>query len=384
MRIAFVSDDSYPGFGGQARATEGWAEVLASFGHEVRVVTGAQADATDAPPGVSVRRVRSLRLSPQAHMALPERRVLAELLDWADIVQINTASPLALASSYMARKRQVTVVIAFLAQEENTSLQAPAFRSLIEGTLKRFYKQVYKQADALTTLTPFAARLAAGYVDCPVHIVPSGITLPIEQTDTQQRAQALRERLLGNQHYLLSYLGRLSSEKRPQDTLGILEHLGGLRDDTVLALAGHGPLLPDLRAQAQALGLAERVHFLGFIDEAEKDALLYATDVFLMPSQAELQSIATIEAMARDCVVFAADFASSAVVELIRDAEGGFGYDPADLKAAAAQIHALLEQPERLRCLKDKARAGAARYDLPKVGRELERLYEALLARKAT
>jgi len=54
-----------------------------------------------------------------------------------------------------------------------------------------------------------------------------------------------------------------------------------------LLLAGNGPLRAELETQAAAAGLAARVHFLGFVPEAELPALYRAADLFVVPSRAE-------------------------------------------------------------------------------------------------
>ena len=48
LRVAVVADDLYPGFGGQAAATEGHIEALLALGHEVRVLAGAERKPTDS------------------------------------------------------------------------------------------------------------------------------------------------------------------------------------------------------------------------------------------------------------------------------------------------------------------------------------------------
>ncbi|HZW99180.1 MAG TPA: hypothetical protein VFF10_03905, partial [Trueperaceae bacterium] len=62
MKILFVADDLYPGFGGQARSTEGHMAALASLGHEVRALAGAEPRPTQPAAGVTVDRLPSWRL----------------------------------------------------------------------------------------------------------------------------------------------------------------------------------------------------------------------------------------------------------------------------------------------------------------------------------
>ncbi len=381
MRIAFLADDLYPGYGGQARASEGHIEALSRLGHELRVLAGAELEPTEVPRGVEIERLPVWRLgSKQAHIALPGRDKLSALLDWAEIVQINTASPLTLVTAHFAAQRKIPLVIGFHAQEENTSLSLPYLRPVIDLFMSRFYRFVYKKATALTAPTPFAARLAKTYTDSPVHVVSNGIRLPQQSAETNEQARDLRHNMLRTEDkFLLTYVGRLAHEKRPYDLLELFAELNNFRQDSVLAIAGSGPLKESLQTKARKLGIEQRVHFLGFVSEEAKQALLKATDLFLISSQAELQSIATLEAMAQACAVVAADFKSSAVVELIREAGAGFGYDPTDIKAAAILIDSLLADPKTLKQLQHQARDAAKQYDLMNVGKQLAELYESFI-----
>ena len=97
-------------------------------------------------------------------------------------------------------------------------------------------------------------------------------------------------------------LGRLH-EKKGFDVL--LKALGQV-PGAWLWLAGEGPLRADLEAIARQIGVAERVRFLGW--RSDRDALLAACDVCVMPSRHEPFGTVMIEAWAarRPLIVAAA------------------------------------------------------------------------------
>jgi glycosyltransferase involved in cell wall biosynthesis len=70
-----------------------------------------------------------------------------------------------------------------------------------------------------------------------------------------------------------------------------------------LVIAGDGPDEGALRAQAAAMGLAERVHWLGFRQDMEN--ILLGADVFALPSRREGMANVMLEAMAAGCLVVA-------------------------------------------------------------------------------
>lgn len=68
--------------------------------------------------------------------------------------------------------------------------------------------------------------------------------------------------------------------------------------DAHLALAGKGPDEAALRAQAEKLGLAGRVHFLGQVSHDDLPTLIAAADAMVLPSEREGLANAWIEALA--------------------------------------------------------------------------------------
>jgi len=376
MRIAFVADDLYPGYGGQAVSTEGHAGALLERGHEVRALAGAERSPTE-PPGVAVERLPVWRPpNKQIHYAFPLRKKVLALVSWADVVHINTPTPLAFRTLRMAHRANVPTILGFHAQEESMTMHTG---KLILPLLRGWYRFIYRMPDALIAPTPFASRLAARYTKRPVHVVSNGIRLPKTGPTERERAAALRRRMLQGKRFLISHVGRLSHEKRPEGLLELLRALAAHRWDARLVVAGDGPLRRDLERRAARLGLADMVRFLGYVPEEEKHDLLQASDLFLMPSPTELQSIATLEAMAHGCAVVAAGFATSAVPEIVQESEAGISYDPERLSGAAAKIGCLLDRPDELHGFQENAARAAKDHDIRESGRRLEEVYRTLI-----
>lgn len=380
MRIAYVTDEAYPGFGGQATATEGHVRALSELGHELRVVVGRQRMQTKPPSGVDLITLPVIPLGSLSHIALPRRRVLARVLDWAEIVHINLPGPLAAATMRMARKRGLPVVMGLHIQEQNTSMHILGpFRPLLEGLLHRFYQRLFGEADCLTVPTAFAGRLAERYRPARVEVVSNGLEPFFEDSSFADEADALRDELLaGGEEVVLTYVGRLYPEKHPEELVALLASVRHRGLKAVLAVAGRGPLAERLPELARRAGVGGLVRVLGFVDERRKRALLRATDVFLMPSEAELQSIATLEAMSAGCPVLTADYPTSAVPELVAECRAGRAYPAGDAVEGATVLLAMLADPERLAAFRHAARASAASFELPAIGRRLAALYEEL------
>lgn len=368
MRILYVADDLYPGFGGQARASEGHIAALRERGHELAALAGREPHPTAAPEGVRVVRLPSWQPGKtQTRFTHPIVTIIAAEVAQADIVHANTPGPLTAVTRVLAARYGVPVVMGVHTQLETSSLQMPLAAALIERLLSVWYRWLFSSADLLVAPTSFAADTARAFSSGRVEVVSNGIdvsTWPTPAVKTRGR------------HRKLAYLGRLSAEKHPFDLLTLMENLP---EETALVIAGSGPLEERLREEIGSRGLEKRVSMTGFISEEEKRELLYDTELFLMPSPAELQSIATLEAMAAGCAVAVVGHASSAVPALVTEARGGVVLAVDDAATQAKQLLALLDDGEALQAAQSNARRYAELHDVRRSATRLERLYLELL-----
>ncbi len=369
MNILFVADDLYPGFGGQAKATEGHIEALLARGHEVRAIAGSEPRPSRPPEGVLVERLPSWRLgAAQTRFAHPLVSRIAPHVRWADVVHANTPAALTGVVAHLARRRGVPVVMGVHAQLETSTLQAPLVGPVVERLLTGWYRYLFGLADLLVTPTPYAARLVTPFTDREPVPVSNGIDLGAWE--------GLGPRGAGDGTRRLAFVGRLSPEKRPLDLLPLMHELP---ECYRLTVAGHGPLEVEMRQAVERRGLASRVDLLGFVGEREKLELLCATEAFLMPSPAELQSIATLEAMASGAAVVAWGYASSAVPSLVQESGGGIVVPPGDPRRQAEAIVALMEDERALAAARANAGAYARTHDVALSAARLEELYAGLV-----
>jgi glycosyltransferase involved in cell wall biosynthesis len=120
----------------------------------------------------------------------------------------------------------------------------------------------------------------------------------------------------------LLVLGRLVPHKRVEIALATLAALSTDHPGLTLTIAGRGWWLEPLRAEAERLGVADRVVFAGFVDEAAKHRLLASSWVHLVPSLKEGWGLSVIEAAAHGTPSVAFTDAGG-VAESIVDGETG-------------------------------------------------------------
>ena len=137
---------------------------------------------------------------------------------------------------------------------------------------------------------------------------------------------------------LLGMVCRLVEQKGIPYALEALRRAGGEFPDAHLAIAGDGEKAAELRRLAAALGVADRVHWLGWRQDALD--LMAAFDVLLVPSLWEGFGLVLLEAMSRRLPVIASRV--SAIPEVVKHGETGYLIEPRDVDALAKAISRLL------------------------------------------
>jgi glycosyltransferase involved in cell wall biosynthesis len=140
----------------------------------------------------------------------------------------------------------------------------------------------------------------------------------------------------------------------PKDHHTLLSALAVLRSETwELDLVGDGPLLPEIRGRAEALGLGGRVRFHGYV--ADPAAALSGAHVFVLTSRSEAFPRSILEAMRAGLPVVASDVGG--VGEAVTEGLTGLLTPAGDAAALAAALGRLLADPELRRNLGSAGRA---------------------------
>ena len=123
-------------------------------------------------------------------------------------------------------------------------------------------------------------------------------------------------------------VGRLSPEKGHVGLLRAMQGLAARGIAVRLILVGDGPQHDLLKVEAQKLGIANEVEFLGALDEPSTLRAISASDILVLPSFMEGLPIVLMEAMALRVPVVASRVAG--IPELVADGETGLLFDPAN------------------------------------------------------
>jgi glycosyltransferase involved in cell wall biosynthesis len=212
----------------------------------------------------------------------------------------------------------------------------------------------------------------------PRHIVPNGIEWNAFQT-LPDPASFRARRMRGHEGPVVLYLGRISFKKGLDVLIDAFADLGRAHRDTALAIAGPDDegLTPMLRRLAAARGIADRVHFTGMLQGADRLGALAAADVWALPSRTENFAVALVEALASGRAVVTTD-AVNLSPDL--DSERAALVCRPECTELSRALDAMLRDEALRVALGAKAREYARRYDWSQVAPRHAAMYEAVAA----
>ena len=136
-------------------------------------------------------------------------------------------------------------------------------------------------------------------------------------------------------------MARLDDQKGHRHLIDAMGILASRRPNLVTLIAGDGPLEQSLRAQCAALGITDRVRFLGYRRDVAE--LFEAADVVVLPSLYEGLPLVAIEALAAGRPMVATEV--DGTPEVVIHERTGLLVPPANPVAMAAAIERLLDDP---------------------------------------
>lgn len=251
-----------------------------------------------------------------------------------DIVHLHFPDPLGQLTA-MALPRSVRRVISWhsdiVKQQQLLGMYAPFLRAFVRDAdaLIGATPQHFSTSQQIPQGKPAQIREVIPYGFDPASLTSSAASRRVH-TELQQRHGSRR---------LIFAVGRHVYYKGFDVLIRALQQI-----DADLIIGGRGPLTASLRDLARDLGLAQRVHFEGFIPDPLLVAYYQACDVFCMPSveRAEQFGLVQLEAMYCGKPVVATRLGTG--VEYVTvDRETGLLVDPNDPAALADALRSLLE-----------------------------------------
>ncbi len=367
MKILHIYKDYYPVLGGMENHIRWLAEAQAAAGHDVTVLVTHVQHQTTASVENGVRVVRAARLATVAStplsLALP--RLLAG--QRPDVAHLHFPYPLGEMSQWLfghARRTVLTYHSDVVRQKGLLRVYEPFMRRML-GAVDRIIATSPQYAESSPYLRPLRQKIT---------VIPLGIDVQRFQYADAARVTTIRQRY---ETPLLLFVGRLRYYKGVQFLLDALPHVPAAR----LMIVGTGPMAQPWQTQAQALGLTDRVFFLGDIDDTALPAYYAAADLFVLPAceRSEAFGVVQLEALASGTPIVSTELGTGTSY-VNQDGVTGIVVPAGNAAALAQALQTLLADPDRLPVLGAAARQRAmAEFSLPVMVARVEDLYRSLL-----
>ncbi|MFT2816482.1 glycosyltransferase [Leifsonia sp. A12D58] len=378
IRVLIAADTFAPDVNGAARFAERLAAGLVNRGHIVHVMAPAASRKhgswveTHEGQQMMVHRLHSWRWYPHDWLryALPwiirpvSRRVLDDFKP--DVVHFQSHINVGRGVTIEAEKRGIRMIGTNHFMPENMLEFTGIPKGLQDRGIAMAWKaarRTFGRAEAVTTPTQRAAEFLEKYTGLTgVRAISCGIDADNYSPNFEPRTE---NRIL--------FVGRVTGEKQ----IDVLLQAVALLDpslDAQVEIVGGGDQKRNLEHLAISLGIKNRVTFTGYVTDDELRTAYSRATVFAMPSIAELQSIATMEAMASGLPIVAAD--AMALPHLVHDGKNGYLFEPSSAKDLAAKLTTVLTAaPDDLNAMKNESLKMIEAHDINRTLSTFENLY---------
>lgn len=419
MKIAITSDIYYPMMNGVAVFARNLAKGLVAAGHEVVVICpsfkGEHYEEMEKETGAKIVHMKSARfhLYPDQINKIPEKREFLGMqmprlaykngIWWAtspydeleeallsfnpDVIHLQTAETIAIATVRFCKKYDVPLVSTGHAYPDNVTDQFPILKPVkkpVNAMVRAYMASFLKHAEYATMPT----ELAIGdlvpknrkHFTVPVEALSNGIDLT-EFKPGKPDEKVLKKYGLKTGVPRALYVGRVDPEKSIEKVIRAFSGLATKLPEAELVIVGDGIALPKLRELAAELDVAEKVKFLGKIVPPELIEIYRAGTVFVTASETETQGIVLIEAAATGLPLIAVD--AGAVGELCRNRKNGILCPVGDVEAISRAIYKMLTDKALRQKYGRESLEIAKKHDLSRTLARFIEIYKEAIALKS-
>ena len=249
--------------------------------------------------------------------------------------------------------------------------------------VRRLYVALERLCAALSTRLVFVSKANIEYAARHGLVKPEDAVLirsgvKLAELPAATDAVALKTSVgIGMHKPVVVSIGNLKPQKNAGDFVSAAAKVLERVPDARFVFIGDGPERARLQARAFALGLNDKLYFLGWRRDAAQ--WLAAARVFAMTSLWEGLPRALVEALKSG--VPAVCYAADGVVDVLQDGANGFVVPPGDVDGLADRVARLLEDEPLRRKLGAAAAASIGpEFDIDRMVLQQAELYESLLA----
>ncbi len=388
MNICFVSDLFDSSYGGVPVVVNRFIQRLVERGHKVTVVTSKckSKESVERKENFTVYRFSSFTL-PKSEgeyaLSFPSFHRIRQIFEreGIDVLHCHVPSFLSLACVLEARKMGVPSIAT------NHLLSETFSRNLFFNSTKFnafFYKIVnvfYNLVDTVLCPSTYGLRtLRENGLNTRAFVLSNGIELSKFNANLKHE-QFDRQFGLKDENKKILYVGRLMKEKGLDILIKAYGIVNAKVPNTNLIIVGKGHMRRNLEDLANGLGL-KNVIFTGFISDSLLRQAYASSDIFVLPSYAEIQPLVLLEALAMGLPAIGTNVGG--IPEMIIEGRNGYIVKPGDREGLAERIITILNDSKLRKEFSRNSLQMARENDIEKSADKLERLYHRLTSQIRT
>lgn len=141
--------------------------------------------------------------------------------------------------------------------------------------------------------------------DEKVWVIPNGVDA--KAYDFNMDLSSFRRKYATDDEKIILFIGRHVFEKGIQLLIDAAPAIIAKCNKAKIVIAGQGPMTDELKKKVKDMGLENKIKFVGYMDEYEKNRLYKVANACVFPSLYEPFGIVVLEAMAAGCPVVVSD-----------------------------------------------------------------------------
>lgn len=384
LRIAMICDPIGNNKSGVVVSTLRFGKLLKERGHHV-IFIGAKSKEHKKHSfhhRIKTYRYRSLPVpkSNGWNLAFPTVKELKKVFQEEKINVVHIILPMsgAIIAIRAARALHIKIIAHSHSQPENLFTDVPKIiQPVLNNLWNKYLVWLYSKAESLIYPSELARSLLSklSKKEQPSMVVSNGIDLtefkPTHVGDFHDKFN------IPNDKIKLLFVGRLFPEKSVDTLIKSVPHIVKKNPNIHLILVGTGYLRPKLEKLVHDLKIETYVTFLGLVSEEDKILAFNASDIFILPSLAELEGMVVLEAMACGLPIIISDAEMSASRFFVDS--NGLLFKTLDHEHLAEQILKLAKDQNLRKKMGEASFEKIKRYDIQKSVDLLEKVYYSAL-----
>jgi glycosyltransferase involved in cell wall biosynthesis len=387
MNIAIFADNFYPEMSGITDSISLTGQELGKRGHSVHFFVpfhpaenykfvSVPAEEIDLGPNVFIHRISSFPIpmgTLQGRIVFPNfLRSYFEKIKF-DIVHTHSFWGPGSDAISLSKRQKIPLVGT---NHTPVEIFSPIDNKIIKYLLKKHVINFFNKCNLVSTPSDF---LLLNMKEQGLKSPSIVISNPIETSflnNKKNKEECKKE--FGLEGFVVLYVGRISQEKRVDTIIGAFLDFSRDKDDTTLVIVGEGSLRKKFEKIASRSAEAKKIKFIGPYIGQNKEKLFNifrASDIFVISSIFETQSMCTLQAMASGLPTIASRV--GALPDIVNK-ERGLLFDVGNYKKLRDCLEILYSNPKKREEFAKNARIFAEKLTIQNVVNDWEKTYNSV------